>query len=357
MKRIVWILLATAIAVGLVWLLLRGTPQAELVASIRGASVWWLLFAQVPIWLSFVTRIYRWCYIVRAVEPNASFRSMFSATQIAFMVNFTVGMRSGEFVRPLVLSRLTGIPFSKAFALNTLDRIADLIGLIVVLIVTLFALRNTGEWVFPANTMGNAEDFHLSGGYIANGAKGAIVFMAVLMGGLVLLYVKQVFMLKVTRRCIGLVSDRLAQWVCGLLQQFADGLHVFRSGADMAKATFFSLVTWACFLWAGVCFFKAFGISCPWYTVFVMQSLLAFFVSAPAVPGMLGQFHIPIVIALVLVAGVSPVTAKATAIVAHLGNLVPIILAGVVCLFLENMSLVSLTRESLEAQKKNQDDG
>ena len=100
-----------------------------------------MVFALVPIALSFITRIYRWGYIVRAVEPNASFRSMFSATQIAFLVNFTVGMRSGEFVRPLVLSRLTGVSFSKAFATNMLDRIADLVGLIVVLSITLVAFQ------------------------------------------------------------------------------------------------------------------------------------------------------------------------------------------------------------------------
>ncbi len=332
------------------WLLLRGRDPADLIASIRSASVGWLLFALVPIALSFIARIYRWGYIVRAVEPNASFRSMFSATQIAFMVNFTVGMRSGEFVRPLVLSRLTGLSFSKAFATNMLDRIADLIGLIVTLIVTMFAFQNAGDLVLPANTVGNPEAYTLPGGFITSFAKGTIAFMAALMGGLVLLYVKQEFMIKVTRRCIGLVSDRLAQWVCGLLQQFAEGLHVFRSGADMAKTIFFSLITWGCFLWAGVCFFKAFGISCPWYTVFVMQSLLAFFVSAPAVPGMLGQFHFPIVLTLVVVAGVPPDTAVATAIVAHLGNLLPLILTGVACLFLEKMSIVSLTRESLEAK-------
>jgi uncharacterized protein (TIRG00374 family) len=282
---------------------------------------------------------------------------MFSATQIAFLANFTVGMRSGEFVRPLVLSRLTRLSFSQAFAMNTLDRIADLVGLVVVLIVTLLTFQNTGDLVLPANTVSNPENIEVPGNFIANMAKGAILFMAVLLAGLVLLYVKQELMLKITRRCIGVVSDRLAQWVCGLLQQFADGLHVFRSGADMAKTTFFSLVTWACFLWTGVCFFEAFGIDHPWYTVFVMQSLLAFFVSAPAVPGMLGQFHIPIVIALVVVAGVSPDIAKATAIVAHLGQIIPVIMAGVACLFLENMSLVSLTRESLEARERVRQDG
>ncbi|MBN2307587.1 MAG: flippase-like domain-containing protein [Candidatus Hydrogenedentes bacterium] len=351
MKRKVWALISAVVAVGLVWLLFHNTDWAQLAAALGSARAGWLLLSQVPIWLSFFTRIQRWGYIVRAVKPDTSFRSMFSATQIAFLANFTVAMRIGEVVRAVVLSRLARIPFSKSFALATLDRVADLIGLIVVVFITVLAFRPAADLVLSPGTVGNSEPYTIPANLITIGAEVTTVALIAVIGGLVLLYLNQRIVLRLTERCLGIVSVRIAAWACRMLHQFADGLHVFRSAGDMAKASAFSLITWACFLWAGVCFFKAFDIDCPWYTVFVMQSLLAFAVSLPGVPGMLGQFHLPIIVTLVMVADSPVAKAQAVAILAHLLNLIPVALAGVYCLFRENLSLVALSRDTADAEE------
>ncbi|MCP4644980.1 MAG: flippase-like domain-containing protein [bacterium] len=357
MKRKLGMAAALLVGVALVWLLFKDMDWAEFWQAIRGAHVGWLLLAQVPVWMSFFVRIQRWSYVVRATDPDVSFRSMFSATQVAFLANFTIGMRSGEFVRPLLLSRLSKVSFSKAFAMNTLDRVNDLIGMVVVILVASAAFHPKGDLTLPAGVLGNADAITLPGNFIRSGAVGTLVSMSGIVAVLVMLYINKQLALRLADGILGRISTRLSHWACGLLEQFAEGLHVFRSIGDMAKSIFFSLVTWGTFLVSAAFIFEAFDLDYPWYTVFVMQSLLALAVSIPGPPGMMGQFHLPFILALVVVAGTPAETARAVAVVAHLLNLLPVVLAGGYCLFRENVSLVALTRESEELEERLHHEG
>jgi len=311
--------------------------------------VGWLLAAQIPIWTSFWFRIFRWKYIVRAVHP-ATFRSMFSATQLAFLVNFTIGLRLGEIVRPLVLSRLNKMAFSKSLAVCALDRVTDLIGLLAVMLVAVVAYRPDRDIVLPQGIFGLKDPPPIPKNLVLAGGESTAVMLTVILATLVLLYWKQDLALRVTRTVLGSVSKRLANWVCHMFEQFAEGLRVFRSMGDMVKSLTFTALTWGCFLLSYVFFLNAFGLDYPWYAPFVVQCILAVFVSAPGVPGMLGQFHIPIVGGLLMtVPGITTPDAVAFAIVTHVSNMIPITILGLYSLYREGFGFVELSRESVEA--------
>ncbi|NUM55939.1 MAG: flippase-like domain-containing protein [Candidatus Hydrogenedentes bacterium] len=350
MKRALQILIGVVVAGFLAWLLLRGVSFQDLRGSLGKMHWGWMLLAQAPIWASFWLRIQRWSYVVRAVHP-ATFRAMFSSTQLAFLVNFTIGMRLGELVRPLVLSRLTRMTFAKAMAVNTLDRVNDLIGLIVVMLVGVVAFRPDHDIVLPKGTFGIAEPITISKSIVVTGGEGSALFLAVVLGSLVLIYLNQKLMLRITNAVVGLVSRKLAAFTCHLIEQFADGLHVFRNVGDLTKSVTFSLATWSCFLLSYVLFFEAFGLDYPWYAAFIVQILLAFSVSAPGVPGMVGQFHIPIVVGMLMAIPNAPLPdCVALAIVAHISNMIPITCLGAYALFIEGLSLAELRHEVEDAE-------
>jgi len=78
----------------------------------------------------------------------------------------------------------------------------------------------------------------------------------------------------------------------------------------------------------------AFSIDFPWFTPFLVLAMVAVFISVPVTPGVVGQYHIPIVACLLLaIPGMEPSEAKAVAIVAHILCLIPIAVLGVFCLF------------------------
>lgn len=351
MKRTLQIIVGLAIAIGLMALLFKDVSWTELRASFGKMSVGWFAVAQIPIWASFFLRIQRWSYVVRAVHP-ASFRAMFNSTQLAFLINFTIGLRLGEFVRPLVLSRLTRMSFAKALAVNALDRVNDLLGLIAVMIVGMTAFRPQHDIVLPKGTLGLSVPYTIPKSVIVTGSQGAAVFLAVVLIGLVLVYVNQRLVLRLTRAVLGVVSEKLAAWTCRMIEQFADGLHVFRNVGDMAKSIAFSLLTWACFLAAYACLFEAFGLDWPWYSVFIVQMLLAFSISAPGVPGMMGQFHLPIVIGMLMTIPQATLPdCLAVALVTHAANMAPICVFGLYALWREGVSLSELKHEVDEAEE------
>lgn len=343
MKRTIQILAGITVALLLTWLLFRGVEWGELYASLSTIHIGWLLVAQLPIWASFWLRIVRWKYIVRAVHP-ATFRSMFSATQLAFLVNFTIGLRLGEVVRPLVLSRLSKMSFSKSLAVCALDRVTDLIGLMAVMLVTVIAYRPESDIVLPSGIFGIEHPPTIPKSLVVAGGEGTTVMLLAILITLIVLYWKQELVLRLTGSVLGVVSKKLAHWACHLFQQFADGLHVFKSVGDMVKSLTFTGLTWGCFLVSYALFMNAFDLDWPWYAPFVVQTVLAFFVSAPGVPGMLGQFHIPIVGGLLMtVPDVSLPDAVALAIVAHMSNMIPILILGLYSLYREGFGIGELS--------------
>jgi hypothetical protein len=352
MKKYVFGVVGLVLGVLMVWLLFRSTNWEEVGHALSGADYFLLALSLVPYFLAHPARVIRWGYIVRAVYP-ATFRQMFSATQIGFLANFVLPGRAGEAVRALVLTRLTRVPFSKSFAFVAVDRLTDLFGLIVVMAVSLLAFQPTGGVSIPPETFGTERPIGFSQGEYRAGAIGAGVFLAVLIAGFVGLYTNRGVVLWISTKVFGLFSKRVADFVNGMINHFADGLHVFRSPAEMAKSIGWSFITWGLNL-AGLSIgMAAFHVDFPWYTPVVMQAILAVFIAAPNTPGFVGQFHIPIVLALVMtVPGVDINTAKAYAIAAHLSQLPPVFMLGIWCLMRDNLNLFQLQREGEEKAKE-----
>jgi uncharacterized protein (TIRG00374 family) len=343
--------LGLAVAAALLWLLFRGTDWDEVAGAIRGVDLGWLGVAQLLLWGSYLVRAQRWGYVVRAVHP-ASFRSLLSATQIGFLVNFTIPARVGELVRAYVLSRLVGIPVARSLAMVALDRVNDVIGVLAVLLVAAAALTRDADVEFPPGAFGNQDPVVVSSALIRAAAwsLGAVVVIA--LAGLILLYVRREPILRLVRRALGRLSPRFAERTAAILESFAEGMHVFRSGRDLTFSLVGSLVTWGANVAALAAIIAAFQVDCPWYTSFLGLAMIAVFISVPVTPGTVGQYHLPAVAALLMAAPeVAPARAKAVAIVAHISTLIPIAGLGIYCLLRERLGLLDLVRRS-EASKE-----
>ncbi|NIA14364.1 MAG: flippase-like domain-containing protein, partial [Nitrospiraceae bacterium] len=328
MKKKIQVLAGILLGVFLLWVVFRQTDWREVWQAIRSVHRGWFAATVGLVILSFFTRVQRWSYIVRTAKP-ISFRQMFSATQIGFLANFTLPMRVGELVRALVLSRLAKLPFSRCFAMVALDRITDLIGLMAVMLVAAVAYSPTETITLPEATMG--VEVTVSPATIRVGQLGMVAMLLCGVATLVVLYVKQALVLRIADRVAGTVSKRLAERTHQFLQDFADGLHIFRSVSDMSKSLFFTFVTWGCFVLILQTSLLMFGVHGPWYTVFVIQVLLAIAISVPSTPSFAGPFHLAIVVSLMmLIPETDDSVAKAIAIVAHLINVVTVVGSGII---------------------------
>ena len=345
MKKILKIFLGVTLGAFLIWFLFRKTDWNAVHAAIRGASVGWLLLAQVFAWSGCFARVQRWSYVVRASHP-ATFRNLFSATQIGFLINFTIPVRIGELVRAYVLSRLAKLPLSQSVAMVALDRVNDIFVLLIIVCVALFSFPMERDITFATGVFSNVSPIVVPATLIRTAAISLTVFLCVILGLLLLLYVNQNLVLRFIGICTGGISERLNDRFRRLFLNFAAGMHVFRSSTEMAKSACFSILAWSMGLFSTASIMTAFGIDFPWFTPFVMVTMIAVFISVPIAPGMVGQYHIAIITCLLLVIPETDTAqAKAVAIVAHVLSLIPIAALGIFCLVRERLSFVELTRQ------------
>lgn len=338
MKKFIQLSAGFALGGFLFWWLFRDTDWAAVGTAFREASPGWLLLSTLFVFVTFVTRIFRWGYIVRTAGP-VSFRAMFSATQIGFLGNFTLPGRVGEVIRAAVLARLTGLAFSRCFAFVALDRVTDLFGLLAVMLITVIYVHPTAPIVIPDVPQAISPDV------IRMGALGTGAAMLGIIAAFVILYLNKGLALKVVDMTVGRVSGNLARRLGVMLEQFADGMHVFKSLGDMSRAIGWSLVTWGLGTACYYCILRAFSIEAPWYAAFVVMACLAVAISLPSTPGFLGVFHAGIALAVLIVAPDTDIDVlKAAAIISHLLQLLPVLVVGCVCLYMENLGLLELRR-------------
>lgn len=355
MKKKLQALVGLLIGGVLIWVLFRDTDWAQVWATIKQINVGWLVVAHIPLAFSFVFRIIRWKYIVNSVTPT-SVRNLASATQIGFLANFTLPGRVGEAIRALVLTRLSGIPFTKSFAYVALDRVTDLFGLIAIMLVAIFAYQPIADVVIPAATFGTPNDITFPAGLYRSGAYSMGALMFAIIASFVMLYVKKDFFISIVEKVAGVFSKKLADLGVHLLSHFADGLAVFKSPRDMFLAIFFSLLTWTMPILIFFAMFKAFNMDVPWYTAFVMQSILSVFIAVPGAPGFVGQFHVPVVITLVMITpGMNVDEAKAFAIINHLMQLPPVLILGIYFLITDDFSITALASEGEQLQHEEEE--
>lgn len=286
MKRIIQLCVGLAVGIGLLWFLFRGTNWHDFFAALQQMRMGWFIVAILLLVVSMFIRVWRWTYIVRPVDPEVSFRTLFNATQIGFLANFVLPARIGEFIRAVVLAKRSKASISQGFALVTLDRVTDLFGLMGTMAVALLAFRPDHNICIPGQTFGREDDIIVTASLMRSGAIGSSVFFFGVVAVLVLLFLNQRLALRLNDAIVGVVSKRLAHWSHHLLEQFAQGLSVFRSGGAMIASIVVSLFLWAVFLIDFVCFLEAFDLDWPWYAPFVIQAVLAIVISVPGTPGL-----------------------------------------------------------------------
>jgi uncharacterized protein (TIRG00374 family) len=243
------------------------------------------------------------------------------------MVNFLAPTgRLGELARPYLLARREGFSASSAFATVFLERVLDLIT--VVLLV--------GIWlVFGAPPDGARSEAAVQGLKVGG--------LAVSVGAGLGLAAMFAFV-RYRERALTWVQA-LARWLPNRLEElgmrflrlFTEGLGVLSDGGNLARAGILSIVLWlniSFAIWAGV---RAFGIHIPYGATFLVVGFLTVGVAVPT-PGAVGGYHVMCSLALTLLFGVDESRARAAALVNHAIAFVPVTLVGLALFIREGLS-------------------
>ncbi len=245
--------------------------------------------------LMFLVRAYRWRRFVESFQP-VPFAPFLSATLIGFMANDILPLRAGELIRVYVLSHLASVRLSTVLATLVLERVWDTIGVSVLLVVLLLSFP-IPDWLAHANL--------------------------VLLGGSSLLLIGGWFFVRRGSAGLSWLPPRLAT-VAG---HFIQGFSALQSPALMLWVLVLSVLVWVMFVLFYWIFLRACGFALPVTAALMLTILTVFAAALPAAPGYLGTFQYATVLALSFFS-VPKEEALGFSIVAHLGQLLPVIIAG-----------------------------
>ena len=320
--------LALGIGLGLLllYLFLRGVAWDELAAAFRSAHKGYLAAVVAVTVVTYMARAWRWGYLL---EPLAHVRFMrlFSATVVGFMTGLIVP-RAGEVVRPYLVARRHAIRTSAAFATIILERLIDLITVLV-----LFGLY---LYVLPApETQTRGPLMHVL--KVAGGLAG-LAALGVL-GLLFAFHVHAERAVAFLDLFIGILPVRLGQPLSRAVRSFGEGLAVLQApAARLLMIAAQSVLMWLSI--AGGIFFNnlAFGFGLPFHATFLIIGFLTVGVAVPT-PGMVGGFHESYLLALTQAFGIDKGAAAAAGIALHALTNLPVLLMGLLWLGGEGLTL------------------
>lgn len=266
---------------------------------------------------SIFVRCQRWRLLLRPVG-NVRLLPLFSATAIGFFCNMVLPLRVGEVVRPVLLARRTGMPVSSVLASVVLERLLDMLtilvflGLVMTLVPVSDAVRRSGA-VF-------------------------LVLAVVTVSAVVALQRRH-------RLAIGAAEWLVQRFPAGIRERAAHALHSFIDGLQGIgdAAQMLRILGYSFFLWGVIASIFALGfVACdlpvPLATGgLTLVTIVAGAVSAPSAPGFIGTFQAGAILALGLF-GIDRADAVPYSFVVWAAQWLGQIVLGVVFLLRENIS-------------------
>ena len=121
----------------LVWYSLSKISMDVLIGYFKEANYSWIFLGLFFGILSHLSRAYRWKFMLEPLDFKPKFANNVLAVLVGYLVNLALP-RAGEVSRALVLTNYENVPFEKGFGTIVAERIADLIMMLSIVMITLF---------------------------------------------------------------------------------------------------------------------------------------------------------------------------------------------------------------------------
>lgn len=135
-KKLLKILIPLILGGFLVWYSLNIISPSKLVIYFKNANYSWIILGLFFGLLSHLSRAYRWKYLLKPLGYQPKFMNSILAVLVAYLVNIFLP-RVGEITRAAVMTNYENIPFEKSFGTVIAERIADLIMMMLVILISL----------------------------------------------------------------------------------------------------------------------------------------------------------------------------------------------------------------------------
>ena len=263
----------------------------------------------------YALKAYRWKLLLSPLGDYDTWRDCFCPMLAGFAVNNVLPARAGEIVRVMVFARRTSQPVASVFTTVALERILDMLSILVFLSIGLFCLPNM---------LGDSlrKPAYLVAGIALVGVVSAVIslvwtaaFVRFVDGGLALVR----------------LPDGLRGTVRRLMETAANGLSSLKSPRKLAMIVVVSLLQWSINGSMMYLSLRSFGVEVPFQAAMVLLGVVALSVAVPASPGFFGVVQACFVQTLKIYP-VSPPAVLAASIYYHMMQYIPVTVLGLLWL-------------------------
>jgi hypothetical protein len=322
-RRNLFIILGFVVSIFFMYLTFRKIDYYKVIGEIVRIDLGWMLLGLLVQFVGLLFMAVRSRFLLQPLYPFPFYR-LLKSVFVAFAGNNVLPMRAGEFLRIDYLARHGQIPHSSTLAVVILERLLDLLWLILLFFVLL-------PLVMTQRPSGQSLYF--------------LAAMVILLLGLVLVMNRYPqYTLNCFSRFTPLFGQRISCFLLEKLQLFLNGLNAVKSPWRVFGVLVATGCYWVCGMLNIQCWLWAFGISLPWYAPIFILVMLAFGVTLPSAPGFIGTYHYFVKSAILLLGanylqadtfflvGVSSHQADAFALVCHAAVVVPFTIIGIILL-------------------------
>lgn len=266
--------------------LLKRIPAADcsyadkIIADFKSVKLLWILVIAVIFMFSNLFRALRWNQFLDTMDYKPTAFNSLGAIMVGYLANLAIP-RIGEVIRAGTLSKNENIPVEKVMGTIVLDRILDVISLLIAICLAfVFAFGTFKEYLFES------EGFSTSTLYVLAGLGVA---------GLIGLFVINKLLLQSQS------ENKFVKKIQSLWLGFQDGLISIKKVKNVPLVIFYSVAIWVCYyLMTYLCFFAFEPTShlspLAGLVVFVFGSLGIVFPS----PGGMGSYQLLVTQALMI---------------------------------------------------------
>jgi len=281
---------------GLLWAAFLRLDAERLSEHLAGASVWLLACSALVDLTAPLTRGIKWRTLLIPVGSASALR-LTGAIYAGAAASTIMPFRLDEFVRAYAAYRFTGLPGLELLGSMALERLVDLLGLLLVLGLL--------AWFLP----------------FPDWLSSAVRLVVVVVGLLAVVLA----VLQATR---GRRTGRIATAIYG----FARGSRALRRPRLVFGALAILIVEWSVMFLAVTLAMAAVGVSLPWPGQVLAVALLMCSFGLPLAPAGIGVYEVAMRLALPPLFGISEESAVAAALAVHVVMLVPVTVIGVTVL-------------------------
>jgi len=136
-KKTVTIVIPILLAIFFGWYTFSRIPISDIIPYFKSANYNWIALGVFCGFLSHLSRAYRWKCMIEPMGYTLRFPNSVMAVFITYLANYGIP-RSGEVLRAAVLSNYEDVPFEKGFGTIIAERMADLVVILSIIVITLF---------------------------------------------------------------------------------------------------------------------------------------------------------------------------------------------------------------------------